>query len=277
MPFLRFTRDRRGYEHTYVLHTDREEGRPVLRVLYWFRTPPGVRVGRAPLDEEAIRTLEASRPDLQFHWARMLKLHRAPTGTGAPGTSARGGARRRAVSGEQVGVPSPERRPERGPAPGDVEETTDQEGGAAIGSPEAAAVIDTELAVPDVGPEQPEPAQPRTHAVAALVGDEGLAVLRARYAELKARIAQRVADPVRRELLRRQVEGLNPDAWVTEAEARQGIEEFEQRSAEIGRQIGARRRRRRKRRQRGPGRAGGGGTPPASETPRAPEYNDDET
>jgi hypothetical protein len=43
------------------------------RLLYWFRTPPGVRVGRAALDDEAIRLLEKNNPDVQFDWARLLK------------------------------------------------------------------------------------------------------------------------------------------------------------------------------------------------------------
>jgi len=43
------------------------------RLLYWFRTPPGVRVGRTPIDEEAMRLLEQNNPDVQFDWARLLK------------------------------------------------------------------------------------------------------------------------------------------------------------------------------------------------------------
>jgi hypothetical protein len=43
------------------------------RLLYWFRTPPGVRVGRAPIDQEAIRLLEQHNPDVQFDWTRILK------------------------------------------------------------------------------------------------------------------------------------------------------------------------------------------------------------
>src|SRR5580765_3424990 len=43
------------------------------RLLYWFRTPPGVRVGRAPIDEAAIRLLEQHNPDVQFDWTRILK------------------------------------------------------------------------------------------------------------------------------------------------------------------------------------------------------------
>ena len=69
MPFLRFSRDKRGYEHTYLVHTANRRGRPTRpRVLYWYRTPPGVRVGRAPFDAEMRKTLEAQYPGVTFDW-----------------------------------------------------------------------------------------------------------------------------------------------------------------------------------------------------------------
>jgi hypothetical protein len=69
VPFLRFSRDKRGYEHTYLIHELGGRGRPArARVLYWFRTPPGVRVGRDPFDEEARRQIESHNPGLFFDW-----------------------------------------------------------------------------------------------------------------------------------------------------------------------------------------------------------------
>lgn len=69
MPFLRFSRDKRGYEHTYLVHTANRRGKPARpRVLYWYRTPPGVRVGRAPFDAEMRKTLEAQYPGVTFDW-----------------------------------------------------------------------------------------------------------------------------------------------------------------------------------------------------------------
>ena len=38
------------------------------RVLYWFRTPPGIKVGREPFDEEARRKIESQNPGLSFDW-----------------------------------------------------------------------------------------------------------------------------------------------------------------------------------------------------------------
>jgi hypothetical protein len=37
-------------------------------VLYWFRTPPGIKVGRSPFDPDMRRALEAQNPDVAFDW-----------------------------------------------------------------------------------------------------------------------------------------------------------------------------------------------------------------
>ena len=73
MPSLRFTRDKRGYETTSLVHTGRRNGRSRQRILYWFRTPPGVKVGRPALDEEAIRWIEEQNPDIEFDWPKILE------------------------------------------------------------------------------------------------------------------------------------------------------------------------------------------------------------
>ena len=72
MPFLRLTRDRRGFENTFLMHADRPGDRP--RLLYWYRTAPGIVQGRSPLDEEAIRTIEEQHPDIEFDWPAILAL-----------------------------------------------------------------------------------------------------------------------------------------------------------------------------------------------------------
>jgi hypothetical protein len=73
VPFLKFSRDKRGYESTYLVHTQNRRGKaPRQRILYWYRTPPGVRVGRPPFDEEARRRIEAQNPDLTFDWPTIV-------------------------------------------------------------------------------------------------------------------------------------------------------------------------------------------------------------
>jgi len=73
LAFFRFSRDRRGYEHfSLVQPTTNRRGKVRQRVLYWFRTPPNVRVGREPFDEAVRRELEAQNPDVTFDWPRIL-------------------------------------------------------------------------------------------------------------------------------------------------------------------------------------------------------------
>ena len=71
--FLRFSRDKRGYEHFYLIQPSqarRGKGRP--RILYWFRTPPNVKVGREPFAEHVRRGLEAQNPEVRFDWDALV-------------------------------------------------------------------------------------------------------------------------------------------------------------------------------------------------------------
>jgi hypothetical protein len=68
VPFLRVIRDKRGYETTYLMHLYREGHRQRSRILYVFRSPGGVRVGRAALEPETVREIEARYPDIAFDW-----------------------------------------------------------------------------------------------------------------------------------------------------------------------------------------------------------------
>ena len=73
MPFVRFSRDKRGYEYVYLVHTPTRRGRSGRsRVLYWYRTPPGVRVGRQPFDIEVQRAQEQQNPGVLFDWEAIV-------------------------------------------------------------------------------------------------------------------------------------------------------------------------------------------------------------
>ncbi len=74
MAFLRFTRDKRGYEHFYLVQpTTNRRGKVRNRILYWFRTAPNVKVGREPFDEALRRALEAQNPDVSFDWQKIIE------------------------------------------------------------------------------------------------------------------------------------------------------------------------------------------------------------
>ena len=248
MPFLRFSRDKRGYESTFLCHTFRRGGKPQLRVLYWFRTPPDVKVGRLALDPVAIRAIEESNPDLKFDWGQILKVKPPPP---PPDYDRDGRERRRRGRGTgaanapvatnstsatvQIAAPAPV-------VPTDVKaEPAGPESAVAAPAPAIAAWDD-----PDLGDEPAGPAERRpTHVVLGLTDEQGLARLRARHAEIQVRISERVRDPARLEDLRAQAALLDPDAWRTVDEARERLASLDEATGAIRKVLGRRRRTRR--------------------------------
>jgi len=197
------------------------------RILYWFRTPPGVRVGRAALDEDAIRLIEEYHPDIQFDWPQILK-------------------------GEEEAPPAaprPPRDPQRRPLPREAADV----------SQASPATADPAIP-PDLPPESIEP----INAAHARLGSEALARLRGRYADVLAGVARRVQDEQRREQLREQAERLNPDSWVTDEEVSAGLEGYESVLASLREVLGRRRRRGRGRGSPGNSEAPGSGAGPAA-------------
>jgi hypothetical protein len=74
VPFLKFSRDRRGYEHFAIVEPGvPRRGKPARqRLLFWFRTPPQVKVGRLPFTDDVRRAIEAQNPGIRFDWPRLL-------------------------------------------------------------------------------------------------------------------------------------------------------------------------------------------------------------
>ncbi len=70
---LRVTRDKRGYEHIYLIADARRRGRADSRLVYWCRLPGGLRVGREPFDPDTRDALERANPDLVFDWPALTK------------------------------------------------------------------------------------------------------------------------------------------------------------------------------------------------------------
>lgn len=241
MPYLRFSRDKRGYENTYVLYAGRSRGKSRPRMLYWFRTPPNVKVGRLPLDPDAIRAVEDNNPDVTFDWNKILKVR--PTPKVEASASARRGRKRnpRRAQPEQ----SRERRGAETSAI-DPQPRASVGDGAAVSPPDQ-PVTPTQTDAPEVDPqlleaeahleEVAEPSDDRDgsisggpddgeHPVVTLMGHEALARLRARYAEIQARIMEKPVEADDEEI-RSRAEMLNPDRWKTIEAAVTGIERFE--------------------------------------------------
>jgi hypothetical protein len=234
---LRFSRDKRGYENTFVVHAEKRRGRSRSRILYWFRTPPGVKVGRSALDEDAIRLIEQHNPDVDFDWTRILKGGGDSGDSRKPDqprrdTRPRGGPHQPQRPQGTQPHPAPPREP---PAPA-VDVANSPPIGVAEVTPAAAEAI-----IPSGGAhEAPTPAHAR-------LGAEAVIRLRGRYAEILTRIDERIQDPARQEELKAEAERLNPDSWVTEAEVQTGLEQYETVFESLRAVVGRRRRRRRRR------------------------------
>jgi hypothetical protein len=80
-PVLRFSRDKRGYEHFYLVQSVGRRGKARPRVIYWFRTPPHVKVGRQLFDPDVRRALERQFPNTTFEWKKLLETPVPPPDT----------------------------------------------------------------------------------------------------------------------------------------------------------------------------------------------------
>ena len=258
MPYLRFSRDSRGYENTYVLHTV-QEGRKVRPLmLYWSRTPPNVRVGRQPFDKDAIRMLEENNPGVAFEWNTILAAAataRADQSQGRQQTRGLRGRGRRAPDKVKKRVPEA-RTVSR--SDGASRGRRHQDAQSAIAASveaereSATSVQPGENPIPPVDTAPPheegalasvvagdrESTQTSSeHPVVTLMGEAVLTRLRDRYAALQARIDREVSEVTEQESIRARSEALNPDCWVGLEAALKGIERFEADAAEVERRL----------------------------------------
>ena len=234
MPFLRVMRDKRGYETTYLMHWFRDGARNRSRVLYMFRTPGGVRVGRLPLDRDILRQIEAQHPDIHFDWNAVRET-------------------------QQVIEPAPDfrrRRPRR-------EEGETAQAAPAPPEPVAAAnPTPTDTAPPASSPAASPvaPQVPRLQVPSTIDGnspDEQIAFLLKWHPLISDRLAQRTADPERRAALLALAERLNPAAWTDADQITTGLQQAAEALERLSRVMA--RRRRRPRRPSGDRRGGASG------------------
>jgi hypothetical protein len=214
VPFLRLTRDRRGFENTFLMHADRPGDRP--RLLYWYRTAPGIVQGRSPLDEDAIRTIEEQHPDIDFDWPAILALAEVMTPEDEaparpPQQQQRQAKRQR---GRDQRPPAAAAREQSGELQRDerVEESADA--GPSSSSDEVVAEI--ESAVVEI------PA-PRNLLVEELAGREIGSRLRARYAEIIARIQDLDVDGSVKDAWFKRAEAIDPETWMTPEQVLEGV------------------------------------------------------
>ena len=212
MPFLRVIRDKRGYETTYLMHWFRDGNRQRTRILYAFRTPGGVRVGRDPLEPAVLREIEAQHPDIAFEW----KVIR---------------------DNQQIIEPAIEQRRRRPKA----------SEGAATAAPPPSPAAAAAGGSPGAGRETADRPKPVPSTIAGATPDEQVAFLTEWYRAICERIDKRISDPARRVTLHALAERLNPAAWTDADQITAGLQQAGEALERLARVFARRRRRGRRR------------------------------
>ena len=207
MPFLRVIRDKRGYETTYLMHIYRDGARQRTKILYVFRTPGGVRVGRDPLEPEVQRQIEAQYPDIPFNWSAVRDSQQVI---------------------ETAVEPRRRRQKREDEAPAD------------------AAAAPPAVAQPTPPREAPPPRVVIPSAIEGTTPDEQIAFLGQWHPIIRERIAKRTSEPMRLEALTALADRLNPSAWTDADQITTGLEEAAEALERLSRVLSKRRRRRRR-------------------------------
>ncbi len=214
------------------MHADRPGDRP--RLLYWYRTAPGIMQGRATIDEDAIRAIEEQHPGIDFDWPAILALSEvmtpeeeapAPRPQQPQRREKKGRGRdhnRHQVREEYKVIAEPLVSPsasESALAPPDSEALRRDDDGADEG---ADAVVE----------------RAASGLVDELAGREISARLRARYAEIVGRIERLELDGAAREAWLARAEAIDPDTWESPEAVLHGVSHadvlFEKLKTELG-------------------------------------------
>ena len=206
------------------MHADRPGDRP--RLLYWYRTAPGIVQGRSGLDEDAIPTIEEQHPDIDFDWPAILALAEVMTPEDeaparAPQQQRQQGRRERNRDRRPPQQPSASARPqsESASAPEQLEELPRDER-----VEELADAVKPESDEPDAEESTPvEIPPPRNLLVEELAGREIGSRLRARYAEIIARIQDLDVDGSVKDAWFKRAEVIDPELWMTPEEVLNGV------------------------------------------------------
>lgn len=214
MPFLRVIRDKRGYETTYLMHWYREGNRQRSRILYVFRTPGGVRVGREALEPDILRQIEREYPDIDFDWPVVVENQQVVESSAEP------------------------RRPRK-------RRRAEEEGEEA--APAAAAPANPARSEPVPVPAPSRPAIPA--AIEGATPDEQIEFLAHWYPIIRERVPLRTPDPARQETLLALAERLNPATWTDADQITAGLQEASEALERLAKVFAKRRRRARRTRR----------------------------
>lgn len=187
------------------MHLYRDGQRQRSKILYVFRTPGGVRVGREALEPDVLRQIEAQYPDIAFNWQVVRESQQFIETATEP--------RRRL----------PKRDEESGPVAPQV------------AAPSAAPVI-----VP-TGAAPPRVAIPSS--IDGATPDERIAFLAHWYPIVRARIPHRTSDLSRQAALNALADRLNPANWTDADQITAGLQQAAEALERLSRVFAKRRRR----------------------------------
>jgi len=203
------------------MHASRPgSGQARTKLLYLFRSPSHVQIGRKPLDPEVREALEHTHPDLTFDWNGLLRDSPVPA--------------------RQPRLDPRER--DRAGRTGRSQKPAGRTGGS--GRPEG-----RQDARPDARPARSTPPAPQLpdddSALGQGLGAAEAARLRHRYAELAQRVGRRSRTPEERDRLTAELTAVNPDDWSGADVIRQQARTADSRWDAIAAQLPKRRRGRR--------------------------------
>jgi hypothetical protein len=197
------------------MHLYREGHRQRSRILYVFRSPGGVRVGRGALDPDVLREIEAQYPDIAFDWKDVREHQQHIEMSPEP--------RRR----------KPPKRDEVDAAPSEVQAPVP------VPAPTVAPPSPSAPAAPSAGAVPP--------AIEGATPDDQIAFLGHWYVLIRERIPRRTSDQVRQEALMALCERLNPAAWTDADQIAVGLQQASEALERLSRVFSRRRRRARRR------------------------------
>ena len=188
-----------------------EGSRQRARILYAFRTPGGVRVGRLALDPDVQRQVQLEHPDIEFNWKAVAESQQVIDANPEPRTLRRPRRRR---DEERAIAPAP-----------------------AVAAPKQ---------MPADAPVSPPPRPAIPSAIEGATPDEQVAFLAHWYPLVRERVERRTPDPVRREALLALTERLNLAGWADADALTTGLAAATEALERLSRVFAKRRRRARK-------------------------------
>ncbi len=180
------------------------------KVIYWYRTAPGLRLGRPALDDGAMRTLEEQYPDIDFDWPYILDVA--------------------SMTPVEVEAQLPVRK--RKPQPRQADDDMDGDGdgltepaastrnGPGVSDQAAAATAST-------GAVHPSAPAAAFDLLSELLGRGIASSLRARHGELAAGVAASSADAAVKATWHARLAAIDPDSWTSPELVMAGIASVE--------------------------------------------------